>query len=167
MCLGVPGTASLEALNVEAGIKPLEIRKEELSVRQAVGIMMKADEDHIKVSWDDFQERDGTENRISPFEKMNVRVPHMMSNTGITFNSLEKDCNYLESLQPSKQNSEYWNILGSSKSRTGEQEKITREIKGGILDSCEDATAVVFTSGSCLGNPGPCGAGACISSGRK
>ena len=104
VCLGVPGTASLEALEVEAGIKPLDIRREELSVRQAVRIMMKADEDHIKVSWDDFQERDGTEHRVSPFGKMNVQVADMMSNIGITLNSLEKDCNYLESLQPSKQN---------------------------------------------------------------
>ena len=62
----------------------------------------------------------------------------------------------------SKQKPEYWNILGSSKSRTGEQEQMSREIIGGMLDSCEDGTAVVFTDGSCLGNPGPCGAGACI-----
>ena len=78
MCLGVPGTASLEALEVEAGIKPLDIRREELSVRQAVRIMIKADEDHIKVSWDVFQERDGTEHRISPFKKMNVRVADIL-----------------------------------------------------------------------------------------
>ena len=39
---------------------------------------------------------------------------------------------------------------------------MSREIIGGMLDSCEDGTAVVFTDGSCLGNPGPCGAGACI-----
>ena len=41
LILGVPGTAGLEALEVEAGIKPLEIRREELSVRQAIQIMMK------------------------------------------------------------------------------------------------------------------------------
>ena len=39
---------------------------------------------------------------------------------------------------------------------------MSREIIGGILDSSEDGTAVVLTDGSCLGNPGPCGAGACI-----
>ena len=93
MCLGVPGTASLEALEVETGSKvskvakirnrynqvphltkdtngkvtnsqktpqtPLVIRREELSVRQAIRIMMKLDEDHIKVSWDDSQEMVG------------------------------------------------------------------------------------------------------------
>ena len=34
MCLGVPGTASIEALEVEAGVKPLRVRREELAVRQ-------------------------------------------------------------------------------------------------------------------------------------
>ena len=86
----------------------------------------------------------------------------MVSNTGVLFNNLEKKCNYLDSLQPSKQKPDYWNILGSSKSRTGDQEELSREIIGGILDSCDDGKAVVFTDGSCLGNPGPCGAGACV-----
>ena len=35
MCLGVPGTAVIEALEVEAGVKPLCIHREELAVRQA------------------------------------------------------------------------------------------------------------------------------------
>ena len=59
----------------------------------------------------------------------------MISNTGVSFNNLEKECNYLDSLQPSKQKPEYWNILGSSKSRTGDQEESSREIIGGILDN--------------------------------
>ena len=33
---------------------------------------------------------------------------------------------------------------------------------GGLLDKCDMTTAVAFTDGSCLGNPGPCGAGACV-----
>ena len=35
MCLGMPGTAGIEALQVEAEVKPLEIRREELAIRQA------------------------------------------------------------------------------------------------------------------------------------
>ena len=31
LCLGGPGTAGLEALEVEAGFKPLELRREELA----------------------------------------------------------------------------------------------------------------------------------------
>ena len=41
LCLGVPGTAGLDALEVEAGVKPLELRREELAIRQAAKIMSK------------------------------------------------------------------------------------------------------------------------------
>ena len=51
--------------------------------------------------------------------------------------------------------------LGSSKSRSAEQEKLSREVIGGEIADCDKETAVIFTDGSCLGNPGLCGAGAC------
>ena len=84
VCLGVPGTADLEALEVEARIKPLEIRREELAVRLAVRIMMKGDEEKIKVSWDNFQDKEETEQRLSPFGKMNMQVADKISNTGFS-----------------------------------------------------------------------------------
>ena len=75
---------------------------------------------------------------------------------------MEKEFNFLESLQPTKRSPEYWQNLGSSKTRTAEQEKLSREIIDGLIDRCDTETAVGFTGGSCLGNPGPCGAGACL-----
>ena len=162
MCLGVPGTAGVEALEVEAGVKPLELRREELAVRQAAKIMTKADETCIKSSWDRFMETDQVERKISPFGKMNVQVADMVSNTGIPLHCLEKECTYAESLRPSKSKPEYWQNLGSSKSRTKMQEALSRELIGNMLENCNETTAIAFTDGSCLGNPGPCGAGACI-----
>ena len=91
-----------------------------------------------------------------------MQVADMISNTAVSLNNLEKECNYLDSLQPSKQKPEYWNILGSSKSRKGDQGELSREIISCIHDSCDDGTSVVFTDGSCLENHGPCGAGACV-----
>ena len=93
---------------------------------------------------------------------MNIQLADMTSNTGISLHSLEKEFTYQESLQPSKSKPEYWNCLGSSKSRSGEQEMLSREIIEGLLETCDRDTAVAFTDGSCLGNPGPCGAGACV-----
>ena len=52
--------------------------------------------------------------------------------------------------------------LGSSKSRNAQQEKLSREIIEDLIGNCDAETAVGFTDGSCLGNPGPCGAGACL-----
>ena len=162
MCLGVPGTAGLAAVEVEAGVRPLELRREELAIRQAARIMMKGDQECIKVSWDSFLDHEEAEQKIFPFGKMNIQVEDMLSNTGVNLNSLEKEFNYLESLQPSKQRPEYWTGLGSSKSRTGEQEKLSPEIIGDLIDKCDAGTAIAFTDGSCLGNLGPCGAGACL-----
>ena len=50
MCLGLPGATGIEALQVEAEVKPLEIRREELAIRQAARVMMKDNEECIKVS---------------------------------------------------------------------------------------------------------------------
>ena len=93
---------------------------------------------------------------------MNFQVADMTTNTDIFFQSLEKEFNYLESLQPAKRSTEYWQKLGSSKTRTVEQEKLSREIIEGLIDSRNTENAVGFTDGSCLGNPGTCIAGACL-----
>ena len=162
MCLRIPGTAGLEALEVEAGVKPLCIRREELAIRQAARIMMKSDDTPIKISWDNFIENDQIERKISPFGKMNVQIADMSTYTDISLHSLEKEFNFLESLQPTKKSPEYWHNLGSSKSRNAQQEKLSREIIEDLIGNCDAETAVGFTDGSCLGNPGPCGAGACL-----
>ena len=39
---------------------------------------------------------------------------------------------------------------------------MSREVIGNIIEGCDERTAIAFTDGSCLGNPGPCGAGACV-----
>ena len=38
----------------------------------------------------------------------------------------------------------------------------SREIIEKIIDGYYEKTVIAFTDGLCLGNPGPCGAGACI-----
>ena len=102
MCLRIPGTAGIEALEVEAGVKPLCIRREEFAVRQAERIMMKTDNTPIKMSWDSFIENDQTERKMSPFGKMNIQVADISTNTDISLHSLGKEFNFLESLQPTK-----------------------------------------------------------------
>ena len=162
ICLGVPGTGGIEAMEVEAGVKPLDIRREELSIRQATRVIMKDNSELIKSAWDSWIESDVRESKISPFGLMHVQLADMMSNTDIKLHNLEKEFNYMESLQPSKRMPEYWRNLGSSKNRTGEQKSNSREIIGEMVRGCGEDTIIAFTDGSCLGNPGPCGSGACI-----
>ena len=93
---------------------------------------------------------------------MNVQVADMSTNTDISLHSLEKEFNFIHSLQPTKRPIEYWQNLGSTKSRTAEQEKLSREVIDGLIENSDAETAVAFTDGSCLGNPGPCGSGECL-----
>ena len=56
MCLGVPATASLEALEVEAGVLPLDLRREELAVREFGKIYAKQDTQPIKQALKEWEE---------------------------------------------------------------------------------------------------------------
>ena len=56
LCLGFPGTAGLEALEVEAGVKPLELRREELAIKQAAKIMSKENDACINKAWNTYTE---------------------------------------------------------------------------------------------------------------
>ena len=62
----------------------------------------------------------------------------------------------------SKSVPQYWSRLGSSKSRTKDQVELSKEIVGQIVNESPESSIIAFTDGSCLGNPGPCGAGAAI-----
>jgi hypothetical protein len=57
---------------------------------------------------------------------------------------------------------EYWRNLGSSKTRTKEQEIKGRDLILQKITETTENTAIACTDGSCLNNPGPCGAGAII-----
>jgi hypothetical protein len=68
----------------------------------------------------------------------------------------------LHGLQAGESPPEYWRNLGSSKTRTKEQEIKGRDLILQKITETTDNTAIAFTDGSCLNNPGPCGAGAIV-----
>ena len=72
MCLAVPGTASLEAVEVEAGVLQLDLRRRELAVREFGKICAKQGAQPIKqalVEWKEARE-ETTERYVSTFGKM-------------------------------------------------------------------------------------------------
>ena len=91
---------------------------------------------------------------------MFMQMNDMQSNTGVTFHSLEPEPSFKECMQPTIQRPDYWNNLGSSKSRTAAQEEKAKELIEQIVEDSPQDTVFAFTDGSCRGNPGPCGAGA-------
>ena len=162
LCLDAYGTSGREALEVELGIKPLHIRRQELSIREGAKIISKSDEILIKKSWLNWKDEIESEKFLSPFGKLQLQLEDMSSETGITTFNIEPEFSFEDSLQPSKKRPEYWDRLGSSKSRTEEQQHESRSIIQGLLDNCSPTSIIAFTDGSCQPNPGPCGAGSCI-----
>ena len=112
-------------------------------------------------TWRDINE-ENPDKTLSPFGEMWIQISDMQSNTGVNFHNLEQQFSYMEGLQPSRRPLEYWKTLGSSKSRTKIQEQEARAVIQRQIEETGPATVIAFTDGSCRGNPGPCGAGACI-----
>ena len=163
LCLGVSSTAALNSLEVEASVLPLELRREELSVREGGKIMSKDNSQTIKQMWNDWRDDfRGKERHVSPFGVIDSQLQDMETNTGISIINVEPEFSFLEGLCPSKSKPEYWNRLGSSKSRNVTQQEESKVIIQSLVEMSNYNNLIVFTDGSCLGNPGPCGSGACI-----
>ena len=76
ICPGVPATSSLKTVEVEAGVLPLDIRREELAVRGFGNICTKQDTQPIKQAlkeWEEIQEV-SSERYISPLGKIQIQI---------------------------------------------------------------------------------------------
>ena len=164
VCLGTPVTSGIDALEVEAQVTPLDLRREDLAVRELTKIMAKENNQKIAECFQNWQVKieEQHEKYLSPFGMAFMQLNDTISTTGINLSAIEPEFSFLQDLQPSKQRPEYWNNLGSSKSRSVIQEEEARKVIEGIVTEAESETVFVFTDGSCKGNPGPCGAGACL-----
>ena len=98
----------------------------------------------------------------TPLSSVIRQVVEMESITGIDTKCIDPEFSYLEYMQPSRRKPTYWNNLGSSKNRTTEQAQSAKDMVSQMISEVPADTVVAFTDGSCRGNPGPCGAGACL-----
>ena len=93
------GTASCEALEVQAEALPLSLRREELAVHEGTKIMAKADTDPIKkcllLCQSSLQEQ-LREKIITPLGKMLQQIMDMTSSTNLSLKSISPEMNYLE-----------------------------------------------------------------------
>ncbi|XP_045214175.1 uncharacterized protein LOC123564567 [Mercenaria mercenaria] len=164
VCLGLPTTSGKDAAEVLSGVLPLDFRREELSIRECGKIFAKNKKENIAKCLESYMGKHTNliEKFRSPFGYMLTQIEDMKSLTNLTMNSIEPEFSYLEYLQPSRTRPDYWNNLGCSESRTNKQVEDAKQIIKNIPSDVDNRTAVAFTDGSCRGNPGPCGAGACI-----
>ncbi|CAG2208479.1 RNASEH1 [Mytilus edulis] len=111
----------------------------------------------IKKKLENWKTESNPETYISPIGKMILQADDMKKETSIEVNNIEQqyECRGMCAIRRAP---EYWTTLGSSKTRTSEQ-----AIEGQrLFRRTSPNTTVAFTDGSCMGNPGPCGAGAII-----
>ena len=159
--LGLPSTASLEAMEVMAGVLPLDLRREETSIRELGKINSFANNIPIKRELDIWRRKETVDRHVTPLGMMSIQADDMRKETNIDVRDIEEAFRFL-GLSACKSPPEYWRNLGSSKTRTKEQEIKGREMILQQLQNTPEKTCIAFTDGSCLTNPGPCGAGAVI-----
>jgi hypothetical protein len=157
--LGLPSTASLEAMEVMSGVIPLDFRREETAIRDIGKINSYSTKIPIKNQLDNWRRKETTDRHISPLGLMCLQGEEMKKETKI--DHIEEEFQF-HALQAGKSPPEYWRNLESSKTRTKEQEIKGRDLILQKITETTENTAIAFTDGSCLNNPGPCGAGAIV-----
>ncbi|XP_063419173.1 uncharacterized protein LOC134701992 [Mytilus trossulus] len=169
ICLGLPGTSGREAMEVEANIQPIDLRIEEISVRELAKIQSKNIAEPIKQQLEQYLTNNATyEQQDSPFGKAINQSIDMFKATKVDIKLIEPEFTYKAGVDVMLRRSpSYWSRLGSSKNRTAEQTVESKQVVKDLLGDSTDSTVVAFTDGSCQGNPGPCGAGAVVYSGNS
>ena len=73
LCRDAYASSGREALEVELGVKPLQIRRQELAISEGPKIISKDNQILIKKAWLDWKENVQTERLLSPFGKIQVQ----------------------------------------------------------------------------------------------
>ncbi|CAG2213469.1 unnamed protein product [Mytilus edulis] len=163
LCLDMPSTSGRAALEIEAGVLPIDLRIEEIAIREIAKIQSKSIKEPIKQQLINYQEEIGHDIHITPMGKALCQSFEMEKETDININLIEPEFTYrLGETSRTKTTPSYWNRLGSSKSRTSEQKKLCITVMTELIGNTANDQATAYTDGSCMGNPGPCGAGAII-----
>ena len=133
--LGLPLTASLEAMEVMSGVIPLDFRREEIAIRDIGKIYSYSAKIPIKNQLVKWRRKENTDRHISPLGLMCLQGEEMKKETKIDVKNIEEF--QFHGLQASKSSPEYWRNLGSSKTRTKEQEIKGRDL---ILQKITETT---------------------------
>ena len=163
LCLDLPGTASREAMEVAAGVVPLDLRFCEIAIRDIAKIAAKRQDDPLKTLLNKYTEEESWDSVVTPVGLAMSQVIEMKTVTGTGIEFVEPEAEFAENaFVRSLEKPSYWTQLGSSKNRTSEQQQEGKAVIQNMVNEVSAKALVCFTDGSCLTNPGPCGAGAAI-----
>ena len=163
LCLDLPVTASREAMEVAAGVVPLDLRLCEIAIRDTAKIAAKRHDDPLKCCLDRYRDEDVWDRTETPMGKPMSQIVEMKTVTGIGVEFMEPEPDFAQnSFVRTREKPSYWSQLGSSKNRSNEQQEEGKAIIQDMVNEVSASALVCFTDGSCLPNPGPCSAGAVI-----
>ena len=163
LCLKAPITSSREALEVASGIPPIDLRLTEIAIREVAKINAKSTDHPLKLQLNQCKEQDPGSRFIGPLNLALCQATEMHQTTNISISMIQPEPAYNPGdLVRSIQQPDYWSQLGSSKNRSSAQKEMGQNIIHELLTEAPDRSSFAFTDGSCLGNPGPCGAGAVV-----
>ena len=163
LCLKASFTSSREALEVASGIPPIDLRLTEIAIREVAKINAKSTDHPLKLQLNQCKEQDPGSRFIGPLNLALCQATEMHQTTNISISMIQPEPAYNPGdLVRSIQQPDYWSQLGSSKNRSSAQQEMGQNIIHELLSEAPGRSSFAFTDGSCLGNPGPCGAGAVV-----
>ena len=163
LCLDLPMTASREAMEVAAGVGPLDLRLCELAIRDTAKIAAKRQDDPLKCYLDKYRNEEVWHSTETPMGKAMSQVVEMKTVTGIKLDFMKLEPDYAQnSFVRTIENQSYWSQLGTLKNRSNEQQEEGKSIIQDMVSEVSASALVCFTDRSCLPNTGPCSAGAVI-----
>lgn len=165
---GTRSKTALSSLEAMACVPPLRLRLEENLVCEIARILSKPDEDSLRIKILELgHNTDFMSNKmLTCIHLVKPILREMKTSMNELAENLEK-FNPISSFTstdtkfPERVNIDNGN-WGSSGTRTKEQEALARSETAKFLETLPCTTVPIFTDGSALGNPGPCGAAAII-----
>ena len=116
LCLDLPVTASREAMEVAAGVVPLDLRLCEIAIRDTAKIAAKRQDDPLKCYLDKYRNEDVWDSTETPMGKAMSQVVEMKTVTGIGLDFMEPEPDYAQnSFVRTIEKPSYWSQLSYSK----------------------------------------------------
>ena len=124
LCLDLPVTASREAMEVAAGVVPLDLRLCEIAIRDTAKIAAKRHDDPLKYCLDRYRDEDVWDRTETPMGKSMSQIVEMKTVTGIGVEFMEPEPDFAQnSFVRTREKPSYWSQLGSSKNRSKQQQE--------------------------------------------
>ncbi len=158
---GTHGGSATNALEVLLGVLPFRLQLQEMLGKEYIRILRKPKSSRVKELIAECENSDT--NIVNPAKLMKVAIRETARM--VNLENLDPEPKYSEDLITTSLRKCYipkWQELGSSHSRNAAQQRLATKSVQDHMCSLPHDTLPIFTDGSALGNPGPCGSAAVI-----